>query len=86
MKVEVTSDDISNGLPGILDACPVALAVLRAYGDPGDYGIAVDEDEILIWSEEDGSTVKAWETPDVISDMIDLYDRTGEMCPFGFEL
>jgi hypothetical protein len=86
MKVEVMPSDISKGIPGILDACPVALAVLRAYGSSTDAGVTVDETEILIFSEADGSTVKVWDTPGQVSDIISHYDDTCEMYPFGFEL
>ena len=31
MRIEVTQEDIARGLPRAVDACPVALAVKRAF-------------------------------------------------------
>lgn len=86
MKVVVTEDDIRDGLIASLDTCPVALAVLRAYGRPGDVFANVDETAIYIFNEADGSTAKFWKMPFVVGFLISHYDETGEMYPFGFEL
>lgn len=86
MKVTVTAEDIEKGVPSVLDACPVALAIYRAFGSDPSVGVNVDESEVYVFSEDDGSTIKFWEMPHPIGEIIAHYDNTGEMDPFGFEL
>lgn len=98
MKVVVEERHIKAATPCDEHLCPVALAICeqmtQLHGIGGWEAVATGKEaawEVLVGSEyitiifADGSK-KTYETPWEISEIIDDYDRTGVMYPFGFEL
>ena len=76
MKIQVTQEDIDNGLPRRIDFCPVALAVRRAF--PKNEQVYVGGDRILIGG-------RRYHSPSVVFDFISLFDSQAGGLPFEFE-
>lgn len=76
MRIEVTADDIFNGVCKSFKSCPVALAILRASGQQCLVGAFRVE-------RPDGGT---WVNHDFVHDFITAFDRGDTVTPFAFEL
>lgn len=68
LVIEVSAEDIANGIPTAACSCPVALAVHRLLG-PGE--VTVTADAHGAWIEADGST---WVLLDPGHRFIELFD------------
>ena len=81
MKIEVTADDIENGVHHVR-TCPVSLAIRRKIPD---VEVFTWHDSICIY---DPRTQKArhFDTPWVVSNFVKGYDKNIETSPFEFEL
>jgi len=76
MRIDVTQDDIANGIRKDPCWCPIALAVRRATGAP----CKVDTDEITLSC---GAYIP---TPESAAKFVMTYDDFGAAIPFSFEL
>jgi hypothetical protein len=86
MKVEVLPEDIALGVRGEEERCPVARAIQRLVLGEG-LCVAVTTDSAWIGPHEaDATQEKEFSFPVIVSELIEHYDITGEMDPFGFEL
>ena len=85
MRVEVLERHIETGTPCVEEHCPIALAILEVLrSEVFLMGVYVSaEDVFVIYA--DGSE-KVFQLPLAVSEIVDHYDNTGEMYPFGFEL
>lgn len=92
MHISVTQEDIAQGCRAQAEICPIARAVARATGMPyvwvcgifiAVYATAGDRDDVDNYKSK---SVKYWKTPEDVKNRIILYDATGHMNPFGFEL
>ena len=75
MIIEVTQDDIRNGVKGDTCACPVALALQRyfsTYIQVDAYVVAIGLEQI--------------ELPVKVKTFIKDFDNGHTVCPFAFEL
>jgi hypothetical protein len=95
MLVQVTPQDIAGGCRKEAESCPVARAVARAAGSPWVWVsqrfirvFACEKDrDAWDWALEWGAIPSGgWDTPGQVADIITLYDATGLMEPFAFEL
>jgi hypothetical protein len=95
MLVEVTQEeDIRAGCQGEGTNCPVARAVVRATGIPYAWVCSRFIAVYATWEDATNSpledykerSLKYWTTPDEASWRIRLYDETGYMSPFSFQL
>lgn len=90
MLINVKAGDIARGCQMHTSNCPVARAVARATG----LFAVVTGSYIRVFGCEDDfhaqdwprGIVKEWPTPEVAGQAIGLYDDTGLMEPFSFEL
>lgn len=84
MKVEVLNRHIYHGQPCIEERCPIALAILDALGAVPVSGVFVGSEVVTILLPDGNEKIipLPWE----INEIIDEYDATGVMYPFGFEL
>jgi hypothetical protein len=79
VTVEVTAEDIEQGMPGVTDACALALAIRRVTGEPflvGAHGFGISEDE-----DDDDIAL-----PVHVVEFRREYDRGNEVTPFSFTL
>lgn len=92
MRIQVTQDDIEQGCRAVAENCPIARAVIRATGIPyawvctvfiAVYATDEDRDDIEHYQSK---SLKHWVTPEDAAKRIKLYDATGHMNPFEFEL
>lgn len=80
LTVDVTQDDIDNGEPVNGNHCAVALALIRATGDPYvSCGIATASWYV-------GGDVKYVCLPTKATDFIDAFDEGEPVEPFSFEV
>lgn len=82
VTVDVTPEDLSNGLPGNCGLCPVALAVRRIVRD--DVAIRVSM-SILSWRWPDYTTGSV-DLPWTAENFIKRFDAACEIEPFEFEI
>lgn len=96
LKIEVTEEDIKNGIPCDGDHCPIALAVKRltgkhcyvggAYIEISEREEGFDEDGEPYWSHRE---VETFEIPRVAQDFVHDFDhpiqKEGQIVPFSFE-
>lgn len=78
MRIQVTAEDIANGIPYECEACPVALA-LKKHSPNVDADIIVDADNIW-WGEA------AYSTPEEVVSFITNFDKGDAVEPFEFYL
>lgn len=81
IRVEVTKEDIDKGTRHSCSTCPVARALERAL----ECDMAFVGRDIFHY-EKEGKTSKILSLPAFVSLKIQLFDSTGEMEPFGFDL
>lgn len=79
MLVEVTQQDINKGLPKIVGACAVALAVQRAYGVPTAW---IGPLRIGTKGGENGTH----DTPPSVDRWIQRFDAGERVEPFSFNI
>lgn len=79
MKIDVTAEDIDNGVPGECGRCPVALAIARKLGLVGA-GIRVGPSAVRI--RFDG----ARDLPAVARVFVEAFDWDRPVEPFSFEI
>lgn len=84
MKVQVLPRHIAYGEPCIEEHCPIALAVMDALAGEPITGVFVGCDCVTVCYRD--GTEKRWDLPWEITEVIDEYDATKVMYPFGFEL
>lgn len=82
MKIVVEERHIKAGTWCTEEACPVALAIMEALGEGWDAYVG---SEYVTVVGSDG-TVKTYSLAWEITEIIDEYDTTRVMYPFGFEL
>lgn len=93
MRVDVTEEDIRLGCRVKTMRCPVARALSRASGLPAYISLSrirllscdVPEDVAACPDLED-ITVKKWDMPADIREIIEVFDQSCSMEPFSFEL
>lgn len=78
-RIEVTAEDIAQGIRSEPLQCPVALACTRVLGKP----VRVNSVQFS-YDIECGSRLFI-PTPQVVTDAVNLYDGSGQMEPFAFE-
>ena len=88
--VEITREDIAGGCRNSPKKCPVAVALKRMF--PRAYSTYVnasdDPQSGVSWS-ANVSTMRAslsFDFPKEVAEKLALYDRTGNMEPFSFEV
>lgn len=84
MKIEVLPRHIEQGVPCTEEKCPIALAIMDALEGEPVSGIFVGCESVVVLY-ENGSE-KVFPLPWEINEIIDDYDATCVMYPFGFEL
>ena len=89
MLIEVTVDDIKNGIPGDECACPIALAIMRAF--PNAYLVSVNGDSIMVHYslQDDNEDYNQYDSPASVDSFISKFDNEefrSEVKPFEFEL
>lgn len=81
IKVQVTDDDIKKGIIRNCSQCPVANAIIRTTGiiavSVGAYSACIEYSDVL---------AGYYTLPDDATDRIRVFDYTGRMDPFEFEL
>lgn len=85
MRVEVLPDHIEHGTPCHEEDCPIALAIIDAlHGEPllQDVYVSCETVVVVYTTGEEKIFALPWE----VTEIIDEYDDTGVMYPFGFEL
>jgi hypothetical protein len=80
MRIEVTQEDIDNGLKGKCDSCAVALAAKRAFGNRI---ILVDGEQMDVI---DNGKWDVLDLPDSAVAFIEAFDTGKPVKPFSFEL
>lgn len=93
VTVQVTADDIANGVPGNCGLCPIALALHRILTDEATAMVRVVEQDIEWRSAIEGESVPALPVPvplprratQFIFDFDNLNDRS-HLEPFSFEI
>lgn len=81
MKIEVTQQDIDNGVPGDAESCPVALACQRTI--PGCHDLTVGDDTIEF--DIDGDAM-AFDLPAEVATFVHRFDCKDAVAPFAFDL
>jgi hypothetical protein len=82
--ITVTQEDIDNGTPGNSCACPVALAVLRAFNVSEGY---VDVGQLYItFRPVYLSHHEYYATSSAVANFITMFDTGAPVEPFEFEL
>lgn len=84
MRIQVLPRHIAHGEPCIEECCPVALAILDALQGEPVSRVFVGSDTVHV--ELRDGTEKIFTLPWEISEIIEEYDATCVMYPFGFEL
>lgn len=80
IKIDVTQEDIDKGEQGTPNACPIALACVRAgYTNPDVDGLCISI------TAPDGGRVHAV-TPKVATLFVEYFDGGLEVEPFSFEI
>jgi hypothetical protein len=81
MRIEVTEQDIAAGRRRQPSACPIALAVKRAYAVER---ASVAEYDIIVtrWCDRQFK----WRTPTPAASFIERFDKGEKVEPFSFEL
>ena len=82
MKIDVTQEDIDNGVPRCRVNCAIAIALRRQV--QGCSFVAVDEDLISVIMNDKLSAT--WSTPDIAADFIRHFDIKAIVEPISFEL
>jgi hypothetical protein len=80
-QIDVTQEDIDNGIERSCGFCPVALAVRRAT----DKNASVDEEDMQVWEFVDG--LRRYEvatTPTEVTIFIKRFDRGMDVQPLSF--
>ena len=80
MRIEVTQADIDAGLRESCVACPVALALHRAF--PAADTIRAEYGVLWVWF---GEECRAASTPDEASDFMGRFDGLRDVLPFAFD-
>lgn len=81
MKIEVTAEDIKNGLRARCKLCPVALAVARAFGQE----CWIRGGQAVLWKNETHPN-RILSLPHEAHLWYSNYDRGKLSLPFSFEL
>ena len=82
MKINVTQEDIDQGVPLSVLSCPVALAVRRAFGVH-----YASVGPVFITVEESVNDFDTYDTPANVSTFIEDFDTDqATVQPFSFEL
>lgn len=81
LKIEVTEEDIKNGIKYNSFKCPVALAVTRALNDP-KCNVFVDG---IIYLDYTGKQLHYYDISGKIIYFITAYDHDRLVVPFEFE-
>lgn len=86
MKIEVTQDDIDEGIPSNRNKCPVSLAVNRVILK--SYHTGSGPCDILIFSQKDNllDIQASFKTPPRVADFIHRFDGRYCVKPFEFEI
>lgn len=77
ITVEVTAEDIANGVKGKCTSCPVARALSRAAGEP--WSVAFD------YATRERDCARAWLTPKCRT-FIEDFDCGEPVAPFSFTI
>jgi hypothetical protein len=84
VRVQVLPRHIESGTQCYEEKCPIALAIMDALEGEPVSGVFVGDESIVVLYEN--GTEKIFEVPWEISEIIEEYDASGIMYPFGFEL
>lgn len=79
LEIDVTADDILNGVREDALACPVALAAMRATG----CGHVMTDGDVLRIDESGGETMEG-NLPDSVAEFVSRFDRGDPVLPFSF--
>lgn len=83
--IEVTQDDINNGIPNSEHSCPVAIALKRVFPDRR---VSVNEDSLMLYEEINEVCVRRIikGTPSEVQAFILDFDDDVAVEPFSFEV
>ncbi len=76
LTIEVTADDIANGIKSSCTGCPIALATKRAIIDPFQY-VAVEDNCMSVGRTD-------YRLPKVAADFVADFDADQSVKPFVF--
>lgn len=82
--IRVTQQHIDAGQPLWGDKCPVALAAAQQY--PAFNDVFVGKVELHMWEGEKSPDGLVYPLPGWVVERVHIYDKTGQMKPFEFEL
>lgn len=82
MRIDVTAEDIANGVPRSCDSCPVALAISRVAGKGV---INVGTTSFRFYTDHYPLTIGG-SFPEKVSKFILRFDGHKKVQPFSFEL
>ena len=77
MKIQVTEEDIKNGVRHFCSSCPVALAIKKLY--PAETWVSVSARRVVI--EE-----TSYDLPEVAITFIQMFDKGQKVEPITFDL
>lgn len=79
--VEVTHEDIANGVRCCQDSCPVAHAIARTLGNYRSVYVGL---EVMSWARTSGDIANQQETPVRVQRFIRRFDTHKPVEPFKF--
>lgn len=82
VKIQVTQEDINNGIKFKCESCPVALAIKRLLKP----NVKVLVGDIISFMTNDSSEWKDVVTPERVWDFLVQFDNKRPVQPFSFEL
>ena len=80
LEIKVTAEDIEQGMPGMAESCPIALAAERKYP-----GCGPDVRDMSIELDVEG-TRRCFRLPQSAEQFVDAFDGYKHSDPFVFEL
>ena len=89
MKINVTEEDIKNGLPENIQCCAIALALAHEYKDQIDYVEVEDYDHIKMSNDTEDLWYRIHICPDddvKVKKFIEDFDCGNKVKPFSFNI
>jgi hypothetical protein len=84
MQINVTQNHIDDGDIGGCTSCPIALAILEVLHE--NYGVCVDNTEIIIFERESKIKVQEFRTPKNVQAFVTNFDDENLVTLFTFNL
>ena len=83
LHVEVTEQDIADGVRGDCEHCAIVLAMRRLF--PSAHYIWVDGSSTGIWNGRIGMKSRSWTLPESALEFIEHFDASEPVWPFSFD-